>query len=326
MNPEQIAAVPEEWRECVYDPPTTIYGHDLVPFKKYILLVAGDLVAAKVVVDVGPPVNIPNPMSAFYEVLPADKVPAGKTPVIRYDPNPVMAQAWAALITNYTSTAFKNDAWELTAIRATSSDSINAALAELQKARPLALVVHYFNHGGSDVGGGYFTRGAVHPFLAIRTEGYEKLQLPDPAGVPRTYDLLVPTPDRVSRYYTDDLARKIQADFPAIPLLLILDGCELGPSLDYATNRLPIVVSVDRALCGSNLGLFSVLFSGPVTPDDFDKPRATLPKTLRIVNTALTKHKVTYVENRHWSWFTKAFLGSSTTPEQRASMTKWYWP
>ncbi|MSU69570.1 MAG: hypothetical protein EXS39_02100 [Opitutaceae bacterium] len=325
MNPPQ--EVPEEWLRQVDEPPPLISGEKLTPGIKYILLVAGDLVASKALVDMGPPVSgIPNPMYAYYEVVPESQVPPGKQPVLRYSPAPWMAAAWKALIARYTSQDFIDDGWQLAAIHATSAASVDAALAELQKTRPTALVVHYFNHGDSLKTGGIINRGRSEPYLAIRTENWVKMPLRDPSGATQIYDLLVPNPNVVSRYYTRNLARKLQADFSNIPLLLILDGCELAPSLDYATARLPIVVSVDRALCGSNLGLFSLLFAGPVIPADFDRPRASLPGALAAVNATLITNTVSYVDTTYWSLFTSSVFGVSNPVMQRASMTKWHWP
>lgn len=324
LNPSR--PVPEEWLASLAEPPTSVDASTLTAGRKYILLVAGDAVVNKVIVDVGPPVSVPNPIFARYEVLPESQVPAGRIPVRSFPAPEWMAAAWRALLARYAAQDFKDAGWELVAIRATSAAAIDAALAAVAAAQPQALVVHYFDHGDSIKAGGLLSRGRVLPYLAIRTEGWETLQLPSPGGGMGRYPLFVPQPNNVSRYYTRDLARKLQADFPGVPLLLILDGCEQAPSLDYATSRLPIVVSIDRALCGTNLGLFSLLFAGPVIPADFDQPRASLPGALGPVNAVLGTYPVSYVDVSHWSWLISLVFGVEKDLKQLASMTRWLWP
>lgn len=312
----------------IEDPPK-MYGEEIDDFEggKYILLLAGDEVSERVIVDMGPPVSIPNPMFAYYEVVPPSEAPAGATIQHTYRPTANMAQAWAGLIRRYTSTPFTDAGWVLVPIRATSTDVINAALGEIRDWDPQVLVVHYFGHGDADYSfPGTSSKANTRPWFSLRGHSLIRFDLPDPNGVKRPRLLEVPDPNNVDKYYVDVLVGKLQTDFPAIPLILIHDACESAQALNYKAGLVGMVVSVDHVYCGSNLGLFSAIYSQSAAPADFDQFVAQMPGRLATVNATLTRNEVSYVDtDRGLRGFSKWFA-SSSKPKQKASLDTWHYP
>jgi len=319
--------------ECTTNPPR-MFGEELdeLDGDKYILLAAGAEVVDFVLVDIGPPVSVPSPIFGYHEVVPKSQAPSSPPPVPPpYDAVGNMANAWAGLVQRYASKPFRDAGWKLVAIRAHEPGDIDAALAEIKDRDPAAVVVHYLGHGNADYSfsSPAAQRATTRPWLSLRGWSRKPFNLPQPDGSVRQQEILVPDEHAETRYYVDDLVQKLNTDFPNIPRIAILDGCELAQSLDLRASLTGMVVAVDCVYCGVNLALFSEIYSSHAAPGDLDDFIDQMSSKLATVNSTLTRYTVPYMDIsnglRIVRWVA-CVLTSVKKPPQRASLDVYRYP
>lgn len=312
--------IADEERGDPRDVPTAIYGEEIdTENRKYILLVAGEMVQDWVVVLKGWDAN----NWPDLEVVRASEADPAWTVLEQIPKNQAMAATWQQLVTAYTAPAFTNAGWTLVQLRAFGPAGINAALDVMKSLDPAALAVHYVGHGDFDFSFGWFsTASDTDPYLAIRGVGGHTFSLRDPTGQQKRFGIAAPDSNQVEKYYIRDLAPRLVQDFPDIPLTLVIDACGIAQALDHKQGNLNMVVSVDRLYCGANLAMFSGIYASAVTPGCYDNFPATMPGVVAAVNNTLRANTVSYV----WAPAFRFPRVVRQNPPQEASSTTWKYP
>jgi hypothetical protein len=200
---------------------------------KYILLIAGAQPAHMIIRE----------KPGGYELVYAPQGGSPFDPGGEYAPTKNIRDAWVSCLRRYSDKPFKDDGWQLVAIRPFSKADIDHALDAISAKKPKALVVHYVGHGSWDATGG--------PFVTLTGKKTTAIQVTKKSDKTRTI-ITTEIPDenmRVNGYYTKQLADKLKtaAVFAAdIPKTLIVDGCELAGTVDSAdaANKFHIVTAV----------------------------------------------------------------------------------
>jgi hypothetical protein len=252
---------------------------------KYVLLLGGAQVAHMVVRQ--------RAGAATYELVYGPQGSSPFDPGGEWPPSKPIRDGWVSCVRRYAGKPFKDDQWELVALRPYSQADIDTALDEIKKKNPLALVVHYLGHGNSDTTG---------PFLTLTAKKATKIQATDKATKIRVkIDTEIPDElARVNGYYTEKLATKLLDTFPdKIPKTLVVDGCELGPTLDYAkgSRNLHVVAAVTESKQETIWAKFSELWgnSDDVKPAAFEKFGGSMDAPVTAVNKLLAKEPKTKV-------------------------------
>lgn len=277
------------------DLPPYFFGHDIVPGKRIILLIAG-IQPQPLVIRRTPGGNL--------ETVPADLIPTADFQAAQKQNNIVkqgldeMSEGWEALTKKYSSPDFKNDGWELVRLWATNSTQLVSAIQGIGKKKPLGLAVHYVGHGNDRKNNTKQHPDGMpwdEPLLTVEPLKSSYLTYTFDNGAKCMGWVLVPesglgrdgqvTP-------TSHVATAMRKDVPTAQVrTLIVDGCDQALALKDA-NGIRVVVSEDFPRQESHLSAFSKFFAPHVSPPCLNQVPGKMQDAVAVTRVDMNQAKI----------------------------------
>lgn len=263
-------------------PPPIIFGEEieLTEAKKIILLIAGQSVVDRMLADYGPKGG-----PGDWRVVSMDsaKLPAKNTYFGKVSADTYMKQAWSSLIQTYASDPFVKKEWKLIAMVATTKSVVKQMLTAIKdQLDPDIIVFQYFGHGDNE-NYDFVTPSnpstKVDPYLSLCPYTSQMIQKKNPVTKKwhKGYKEFKPnrgrnTPGFDARYYIRDLGQDLVDLYinQGKQVILVVDGCTLGPALNLASSGVKVVVSQKETDGETVLAKWSIGFAKGVTPESFE--------------------------------------------------------
>ena len=286
-GPQLVQAPPQNTavQKLIDDPPNAVVPEQLPNVTKFILLVCGSYPLA---------ITIIRDNQRNYKFVPTkDLARAKQNGAMEVfsegnDTSDIIV-AWRNLVTVYLSAKFQPD-WGFAAIKPFSKQELNNAIDAIKLKYPnlKAIVLQYLGHGDSE---------STRPFLSIRGKVSLKVSSTGPT-VTYPSDSVV-----ADKYFTEDLRNKLRDTFTTSDhITIVVDGCELAKTLEYAVPPTKIrVVVCEKEVRVCNEGLFSRFYSESALLDRsvYDDYASKMAPILAEVNQKLARSPIAAGTSAH---------------------------